>query len=264
MGSTLIPVSPIVNRWFATIGCHLNSGTCDWYIRSGSPLPRPRSSARLIDAQVISTHISAPGRELLVDHIREGRLDGPECLLGQIDVHMVLDGPTERPPCRTEPSSASARRLPAPPRRAWHGRQGTARAPSSSPTGGSRHARGGASQTDSPRRSSSPFIAANFPGVSKRTYGSAAHTGGGAGGDVPSAWAWVMSTASIRRRPYFGNHCTAECRKLFPTSITIVLPPRGTRTRGRGQRSRPLCFRKRARPRPTVPAGVSDARWPLT
>lgn len=47
--------------------------------------------------------------------------------------------------------------------------------------------------------------------------------------DVPSACACVMSTASIFRSPYLGNHSTAACWKLFPTSITIVLQARKCR-----------------------------------
>ena len=42
--------------------------------------------------------------------------------------------------------------------------------------------------------------------------------------DVPSACAWVIRTASIRRSPYLGNHSMAAAWKLLPTSMMIVLP----------------------------------------
>lgn len=40
---------------------------------------------------------------------------------------------------------------------------------------------------------------------------------------LPSACAWVIKTASIFLRPYFGNNSKADARNVLPASITTVL-----------------------------------------
>lgn len=71
---------------------------------------------------------------------------------------------------------------------------------------------------NTPLRSSSPFIAEMMRHCQ---LGRIAISG--ARKDRPSACACVMRTASMRRRPYFGNHSIAAAWKLLPASTTMVL-----------------------------------------